>query len=90
MVYFSEDSSLRYTEEDLRQPVGIQEGFSSIPVCWCFGVTAEMIKREIEDKGRVSFSTRIAEEVRAGNCACEVRNPSGRCCLQDINGWRRK
>jgi hypothetical protein len=22
--------------------------------------------------------------VKAGNCACEVKNPSGKCCLGDV------
>jgi hypothetical protein len=23
-------------------------------------------------------------EVKAGNCACEMKNPSGKCCLGDV------
>jgi mercuric ion transport protein len=26
----------------------------------------------------------ITAEVKAGNCACEVKNPSGKCCLGEI------
>ena len=38
---------------------------------------------------RKSFGTTevlhtIEAEVRAGNCACEVRNPSGKCCLVEV------
>lgn len=45
-------------------------------VCHCFGYTAG----EIEDdatSGVNSIPTAIAAEVRAGNCACEVKNPTG-------------
>ncbi|HEY6324505.1 MAG TPA: hypothetical protein VJA16_23410 [Thermoanaerobaculia bacterium] len=26
----------------------------------------------------------IRERVQAGDCACEVRNPTGRCCLGEV------
>jgi hypothetical protein len=28
---------------------------------------------------------RITTKVQAGNCSCEVKNPSGKCCLGDVN-----
>jgi hypothetical protein len=28
---------------------------------------------------------RITGEVEAGRCACEVKNPSGACCLGEVN-----
>src|SRR6266481_8503338 len=31
-----------------------------------------------------TVANRIAAEVKAGNCACEVKNPSGKCCLGDV------
>ncbi len=29
-------------------------------------------------------SKEITAEVRAGHCACEVKNPKGTCCLGDV------
>jgi hypothetical protein len=26
----------------------------------------------------------ITQEVKAGRCACEVKNPAGSCCLGDV------
>jgi hypothetical protein len=43
-----------------------------------------MILKEIQETGKSSYSTWIAKEVKYGNCACDVRNPSGKCCLGDI------
>lgn len=83
-VYFSEDCSARYTKEQLRYQVGLKESSSPIPLCYCFGVTDEMILKEIKETGKSSFSTWIAAETKKGNCACDVRNPSGRCCLPEI------
>ena len=47
-------------------------------VCYCFGYTIEDLKR---DQGVVAT---IEEHVRAGRCACKVRNPRGICCLGEI------
>lgn len=81
VVYFSEDGSVRYATKDLRSPVGIKESSVTATACYCFGITADMIGRET---GRSSFSTWVAIEVKLGNCACDVRNPSGRCCLKEL------
>ena len=83
-VYFSEDGLVRYTKAQLRYRVGLKETVSPVPLCYCFGVTDEMISKEIEETGKSSFSTWIAEEIKKGNCACDVRNPTGRCCLADV------
>ena len=31
-----------------------------------------------------TLAERIKAEVQAGNCACEVKNPSGKCCLGNV------
>jgi hypothetical protein len=54
-------------------------------VCHCFGISAGAIRREIDRTGRSSVASRIRREVKAGNCACIERNPSGRCCLGDVH-----
>ncbi len=45
-------------------------------VCYCFGYTVGEI-RDDADAGVNVIPGAIAQEVRAGNCACEVMNPSG-------------
>lgn len=56
-----------------------------VPVCYCFGQTPETIRRELASTGRSSASEIIAAEVKAGHCACEVKNPKGTCCLGDVS-----
>jgi hypothetical protein len=68
----------------LRVRVGIKETEDPIPVCYCFGITKQMIREEIESAGQSTASARIRAEVRAGHCRCDVENPSGRCCLGDV------
>lgn len=90
IVYFSADHSKQYTKDELRYRIGIKETQTPIPVCYCFGVTEDMILKEIQGTGKSSFSAWIAKEVKYGNCACDVRNPSGWCCLGDITKVERE
>jgi restriction endonuclease Mrr len=64
--------------------VGLKEAESPIPLCFCFGHTAESAREEIVTTGRSTVAERITTEVQAGNCSCEVKNPSGKCCLGDV------
>ena len=84
-VYFDRSSDERFTEADLIVPVHAKRPRDTrVPVCYCFGTTPESIAAEIERVGESSASRMIADEVRAGHCACEVRNPKGSCCLGDV------
>ena len=65
--------------------VGLKETESPTPLCYCFGHTAESAREEMVATGRSTVAERITAEVQAGNCSCEVKNPSGRCCLGDVN-----
>jgi hypothetical protein len=84
VVYFSAEGTAQYTIKDLRYTAGFKEGPGPVPVCYCFGVTEEMILKEVRKTGKSTYSTWIAKEVKDGNCACDVRNPAGRCCLGEI------
>lgn len=53
-------------------------------VCYCFLHDTAEIERELEESGVTRVPERIRHEIQQGNCACEVRNPSGRCCLGDV------
>ena len=45
-------------------------------VCYCFGYTVGEIQDDAVSSAN-SVPAAIAAEVRAGNCACEVKNPAG-------------
>jgi hypothetical protein len=40
---------------------------------------------EIRATGKCTIPQRITAEIKAGNCACEIRNPQGFCCLGNVN-----
>jgi hypothetical protein len=49
-----------------------------------------MVEDEIRATDRCTIPERIAAEVKAGNCACEARNPQGACCLGNVSAFVRK
>lgn len=89
VVYFSEDGVL-LSKGDVRQRVGLKETEDPVPLCYCFGFTEAMVKGEIRATGTCTIPQRIAAEVRAGHCACEIRNPQGSCCLGNVHSTVKK
>jgi Zinc binding domain/BFD-like [2Fe-2S] binding domain len=85
VVYFPLDARAPlFRRGDLNVRVGAKEAQEPIPVCYCFGFTRKDIEDEIAETGRSTVADRIRAEVSAGNCACEVKNPSGKCCLGHV------
>lgn len=85
VVYFSNESRSYFYKSDLTARVGSKETEPPIPLCYCFGHTLGTVRDEILATGRSSVPKRIAREVQAGNCSCETKNPSGKCCLGDVH-----
>ncbi len=85
VVYFALDpQALIFRRADLLVRVRAKDESDAIPVCYCFGFTRKDIEDEIAAAGRSTVAERISAEVKQGNCACEVKNPSGKCCLGDV------
>ena len=89
VVYFHPDGEL-LRKDDLRVRVGVKETEDPVPLCYCFGFTQAMVAAEIHETGNCTLPQRIAAEVKAGHCACEVRNPQGVCCLGNVAAWVRR
>jgi hypothetical protein len=82
VVYYAGEVQLEKT--DLRVPVNFKERNYEGPVCYCFNHTVTDVRAEIQTKGHSTAQRMITQEVKAGRCACEVKNPAGACCLGDI------
>ncbi len=83
VVYFGEDGTV-LTVSDMTVVPGFKARSADDLVCYCFFHRRRDIEEELRATGATSVPDRITAEVKAGNCACEVRNPSGRCCLGDV------
>jgi hypothetical protein len=55
------------------------------PICYCFGFAEGDARGEIERTGSSTIPATISKLIKAGMCACEVRNPAGVCCLGEVN-----
>jgi hypothetical protein len=85
VVYFPLDPEApSFRRGDLIVNVGAKEIEDPLPICYCFGFNRQDIWDEICSTGKSTAAERITAEVEAGRCACEVRNPSGKCCLGGI------
>jgi hypothetical protein len=83
VVYYHEEGEQLH-KTDLRVRVGIKEAEKPALLCYCFGFTRAMLLEELRTNDCSTIPERIAAELRAGNCACELRNPQGSCCLGSI------
>ena len=84
VVYFSPSSGTTFLKRDLRVRVGIKETDDPIPICYCFGHTRASAWQEIERTGSSTVVESIKREIQAGRCQCEIKNPSGKCCLGEV------
>ena len=82
VVYYAKE--IQIEKRDLRVPLNFKERNYEGPVCYCFNHTIVSIRAEIQTKGYSTAQAMVTQEVKAGRCACEVKNPAGTCCLGDV------
>jgi hypothetical protein len=84
VVYYGEDGRA-LAKRDVTVRVGLKEREDPVPLCYCFGFSRADVREELASGGQCTIPARIAAEIRARRCACEFKNPSGACCLGDVN-----
>lgn len=90
-VYYSADGAQRFAEPDLRERVYQKHPAEpDVLVCYCFGHTLGGIRAEIERGGRSTVVAQIEAGIQAGQCACDIRNPQGTCCLGNARALVRR
>ena len=82
VVYFSGDHI--FTKDEVTVRVFQKESDDPLPVCYCFGITKQQVADEIERTGQSTAVQLVSRYVKDGKCACELRNPQGRCCLGNL------
>jgi len=82
VVYFGEGEA--FDREEMAVPVFQKEPAGERIVCYSFAISESDLRREIAETGRSTAAQRITAHVKAGRCACEVRNPQGSCCLGNV------
>jgi len=84
VVYFDTAAGSIFRKEDLTVRVGQKEKGDPSLICYCFGFTLGNIRRDIATRVKTDIPALVRAEVKAGHCACEVKNPQGSCCLGNI------
>jgi hypothetical protein len=83
VVYFAADGET-FRKTDIRVAVWQKEPPGARMICYCFGENEADISDELRRTGASAAATRVRDDIAAGRCACEVRNPRGVCCLGDV------
>ena len=84
-VYYSADGEQQFLERDIREHVHNKHpDDDSVFVCYCFRHTPESIEKELATTGRSTVVAAITAGIQAGQCACDIRNPQGSCCLGNV------
>ena len=86
VVYFSANGEQTFTIEQVRERVYQKEPEApDVFVCYCFRHTVGDV-RAASSKGRMTLVDDINTGINAGQCACDLRNPQGSCCLGNVRG----
>ena len=84
-VYYSVDGEHTFSEDALREQVYQKHPLAdAVFVCYCFWHTPGNIRAEIATAGRSTVTEAVTAGIQAGQCACEIRNPQGSCCLGNV------
>ena len=79
-VYFGEDKST-LIRDNLRISVGQKSHEQEKTICYCFDVLSSDLNTE---KSREKSKAFVIKQTKNSSCDCEIKNPSGKCCLKNF------
>jgi len=86
VVYFAADGGQTFTRAQVREAVYQKEPHNpEVFVCYCFRHTPASIRAEWLRTGQSTVVEQINAGIAAGQCACDIRNPQGSCCLGNVS-----
>lgn len=86
VAYFSADGTQTFTRAQVRERVFQKEPRSKdVTICYCFGHTVGNIIDSTPKKQNAIVND-INAGIKTGQCACDLRNPQGSCCLGNVRG----
>ena len=89
VVYFTADGTQAFLTSDIRARVYQKEPDNDdVMVCYCFGHTLGAI-RAATGEFAMAIVENINAGIQAGQCACDLRNPQGSCCLGNVRALLR-
>ncbi|MBI1802471.1 MAG: copper chaperone Copz family protein [Chloroflexi bacterium] len=86
VVYFAPAGERTLTVEQVRERVYQKEpDAEEVFVCYCFRHTVGDI-RAASPQSQAALLDDINAGINADQCACDLRNPQGSCCLGNVRG----
>lgn len=82
VVYFAANGQT-FEDVQLRRRPAYKSGEGADLLCFCFDVSGDDVA------GQDDPTPYVRERVRKNECACNVLNPSGACCLGSIGWWKK-
>jgi hypothetical protein len=85
VVYFGEKRQAVFVKAQVRERVYQKEPDSpDVWICYCFRHSVgEVTVGRREERDRIV--AHISAGIKADECACDLRNPQGSCCLGNVN-----
>jgi hypothetical protein len=90
VVYFSNDGQQQFMTNDVRERVYQKEpDATDVHVCYCFDYRAGTLRAASATEYN-QIVGEINAGIQAGQCACDLRNPQGNCCLGNVRAMSRE
>ncbi len=84
-VYYSVDGLQTFTEANLRERVYQKHPQDrEVLICYCFRHKVGDVLSDASNAGGATVIESIDAGIQAGQCACDIRNPQGSCCLGNV------
>ena len=84
VVYFAADGSHHFTTDQVREHIYQKHpDDDTVLVCYCYIHTVSQIRLATQPN-RAAIIAEINTGIKANQCACDLRNPQGDCCLGNI------
>ncbi len=59
-------------------------------LCYCFDVNVAEYIQALKNNTASEIKNFVIQKTKSGECACEIRNPSGQCCLANFKQLEKK
>lgn len=64
-----------------KQHLTTHQDLQNDKLCYCFDIDAADYQAALNSNQAEAIKNFVIEKTKSGECACEIRNPSGQCCL---------
>ena len=83
VIYFKDKRVIK--QNQLIKKVGIKEWIIPKTICYCFNITKDKLIENALLYGKGYVVENLKRKISKQKCDCKRKNPSGQCCLSDIN-----